>query len=532
MRDRGFKTSSRLHGRSGSDRIPILMPPCPRERVGFFIPRWNTNPEPHLQGVPFRCLPVAGALYQAGYEVVCCDQEPDLDRAGLEASFREALARCRVVFFWNQDLEPLGPVPNLLEWAARIRSWYPEMILAAGGGFFEICPEELLSLDGPFDFFFRGYGEDACPAFMAALRGEAPWDAVEGLVWNREDVRTNPRSGPRKFRVENLVPYRLLDMSRYPQQGGIFGNSLATLTVSTGLGCAKGCTFCFWRNHAPSPAPAEAIVDLVEHLWTTYGVTQYHLGDLDFFCSRSRVLTLARLWKERLPGCIWFALASPVDAMRFSDEEWDLLAAGGCRKLELGSESGSPRVIRALGKKHDADAPLVLTRKLVARGIVPMHNFIFGTVGETERDRRMTLKLIRRILAEAAGRVYMVYRLYQPCWNTPMGEAAAARSFRFPVTLQDILAYRVEASQITTRALPWLSRREERHVKHLANYYLPLVTSRLAVNEPFRRWSYEALRRVADLQLRTRMVWGGVDRWLYRRLVDLPMDNAFVCGVA
>jgi hypothetical protein len=82
------------------------------------------------------------------------------------------------------------------------------------------------------------------------------------------------------------------------------------------------------------------------------------------------------------------------------------------------------------------------------------------------------------------------------------------------------------------RTMPWLSRRVERHVKRLVEFYLPLSTSRIAVSGRARQWVYRGLRSVSGVRLRGRFFAGGVDRWLYHRLVGLPLDCTFACGVA
>ena len=267
---------------------------------------------------------------------------------------------------------------------------YPDLPIAVGGGYVAVLPREAMRFDGPVNYYVRGYGEDACPALADAIRGERGLDDVPALIFERDGVRENSAGRPRKPHPDNLVPYRLLDLSPYVQRGGIFGNSFATFILGTGQGCAKACDFCYWRNHAPSLLRAEAIVDLAAFLRENYGVRQFHFGELDFFASKARVLEIARLWRARIPDAVWFALASPVDAARLTDSEWDLLVRGGCRKIEFGTETGSSKTLRAIGKRHDPDTPLRLTRTLLARGIVPMHNFVFGFVGETASMRRRT----------------------------------------------------------------------------------------------------------------------------------------------
>jgi radical SAM superfamily enzyme YgiQ (UPF0313 family) len=499
--------------------------------VGFVVPRWNDRPDPQVQGLPFRALPVAGALYHAGFEVVFCDQDRDLDRAGGWDELLARLAPCRLALFWLADFEPLLQITNLLRIAARLKDRFPALRLAAGGEILSVLPLESLDTSGPIDFFLRGYGEAGAPLLVEAVRGRAPFEDVPGLVWTARTRRYNPEPLAERIRSEHLAPYRLLDLSGWIQRGGIFGNGLGTLLVGSGRGCAKRCDFCYHRNHRLSVLSARELVDLVALLRERTGVRQFHLAELDFLASRERALELARRWRERLPDSTWFALASVVDGIRLGEAELALLAEGGCRKLELGTESGSGRVLRSMGKRHAPEDALELSRRLLRQGIVPMHNFLFGTVGETEADRRESFNLIRRLL-ELDERVVLTFRIYQPLWETPMGEAALARSPGYPRRIDELLAHRHEYGEEDRHAMGWLDAAVERRIKQMVFHDLPLAASRLEVSGRVPRWAYRTLRDRARARVSEGAAAGPLERWLYRRLVARTLDHTFRCGSA
>ncbi|HKB14752.1 MAG TPA: hypothetical protein VKF62_01745, partial [Planctomycetota bacterium] len=209
------------------------------------------------QGIPFRAIPVASALYNAGWEVVWFDQELDLDRADRTEEFRRAIERARAVFFWTNELTPAVQTRNVFAIASRIRRWDPSLTLAVGGSFVSLCPESVLFGEGfPVDYFLRDHGEESAPRFLEALEGRAGWESVPGLV-DPQEGRGNPLGEGGRLLPEHTILYRLLDLSAYRQSnGGIFGNAQPTFHVGTGRGCAKHCTFCYWTNFPPTFLPA------------------------------------------------------------------------------------------------------------------------------------------------------------------------------------------------------------------------------------------------------------------------------------
>lgn len=502
-----------------------------RSRVGFIVPRWTVDPVAFgTQGIPFRSMAVAAALVAAGHEVVWFDQEHDLDRADRRAEFREALAGVTVSFVWMSDLAPGTQLGNLLYFARELKSWNPAMRVVTGGGFITLFRPEGLAAGGwPVDFFIRGYGADGAVALLAALEsgGESALDDVPGLVHRSGALRSNPIAPRERLRPEHTLLYRALDLSPYVQRGGIFGNEEPTLVVGTGQGCAKGCGFCYWRNHSPSQLDAETVASLVVSLRERYGVRQFHFGELDFFSNRLRPLALARLLAERAPDCRWFALCSPVDAMKLEERDWKPLAAGGCRKLEFGAETGSIALLRAIGKRQTPDDVVLVARRALGVGIQPMVNFVFALVGETAADRAASLDLIERLHALAPGRIHFTFRFFQPAWDTPMGDAAIAAVPGFPASLDDMLAFRHGFGASGTRTLHWIDAEAEALVKKIVFHDLPLATGNRLPTGALRRLAFRALRAIARLRLRLREFDGSFDRALYRKMVGMPLDSTY-----
>lgn len=499
--------------------MQILSPADARDRVGFVAPRWTQGEEHDVQGTLFRCLPVAGSLYNGGHEVVFFDQEHDLDRHDRSSEFAEALAGVTVVFFWMNELWPSAQTLNTLRIATLIRSWYPELRVVVGGSFITICPPEMLFVKGPVEFFIRGYGEQACPQLLDVLAGQGSMNDVPGLVWHdSEGYHGNPIAYEPMGSENSAVMYRLLDFSPYIQQrGGIFGNDQPTLIIGTGQGCGKRCKFCYWQNHRPSIFPAEQIVKAAKRLRDSFDVRQFYLADLDFFMNLNRPRAMAQLWKQQLPDCHWFTLCSPIDALKLTDNDWRDLALGGCVKLEFGTETGSPAMLKRIGKRHTPEQIVAITERALSHGIHTLHNIIFGFVGETADDRRRSLELIARLHALDPARVTFAVRMYQPTPETPMGEEALKHVPDFPRTLEDVLEYRQDYADPDARMMPWLPQRDEREIKALVGFYLPLATSNLAPSTFLLDKLYRGMRALAWGRLRTGFLRMGVERLICTR---------------
>ena len=227
--------------------MQVLTPSTVRERVGFVVPRWTTtDPDLERQGIPFRCFPVAGSLYNHGYELVYFDQELDLDLHDRLSELRKELETCRIVFFWTNELWPQTQYMNLVLLIKHLKSWYPEIMIAVGGTLITVLPPEMFHVDGPVEFFIRGYGEHVCSDFLKALDGDARLEDVPGLVWRQNGVhRHNAIGRSKRLQADNNeILYHLLDLTDYIQRGGIFGNDQDTFIIGTGQGCVKGCGFC------------------------------------------------------------------------------------------------------------------------------------------------------------------------------------------------------------------------------------------------------------------------------------------------
>lgn len=480
--------------------MQVLSPTVPeRARVVFFVPLWLPR-DCSPCGMPWRALPVLSALAEHGFRVTFFNEEQDgCDGPEIE----RALSACDGVIAWSVELSPGAQIPGLLSFLRLTEQVGPACTLV-GGGFFTLFSEERLKVEHA-NLVIRDFGPDGVVEPLEQLLGLAPHE------------------GPPAGRTFSPLALRALDLEPYVRaEPVLFGNTDRALQLPTGFGCAKHCGFCMWEQTKVRLMMAADMVDLIVECKERYQLRQFLFGELDFFTSIPRAMDVAQGLCDRRADIRWFTLVSLQDVMRMTDEQLDMIARSGCHILEVGTEAGSLGGLRRIGKPFGPDDAIVETRRLLDRGIIPLHNIIVGAVGETREERRATLKLVRKLRA-LDERVTFSFRTYQPVPTTTMGEEALKTMPPLPETLGAILEYRLE----TGRSMPWLTRRDELEATALADHYLPLgYDDVLQAGRPslLRR----ALRVAARARTRTGVFGWPVDRRLFDRFETVGLKDTFI----
>jgi tRNA-2-methylthio-N6-dimethylallyladenosine synthase len=230
----------------------------------------------------------------------------------------------------------------------------------------------------------------------------------------------------------------------------------AFLTVQEG--CDKFCAFCVvpYTRGAEVSRPAARVLDearalvdrgVAELTLLGQNVNAYHGAGADGDWS------LARLIRElaRIDGLerIRYTTSHP------NDMDDDLIAAhGDCDKLmpylHLPVQSGSDRILKAMNRKHTADAYLRLIERLRAArpDLLLSGDFIVGFPGETEADFQATLELVRAV---GYGQAYSFKYSSRP--GTPAAERAGVPPDEMDDRLQRLQALLLEQQRAIQAAM-------------------------------------------------------------------------------
>ncbi len=288
------------------------------------------------------------------------------------------------------------------------------------GGVHPTMVPEAVMADGAWDHVGVGECEDALLALVSRIeRGERPSDVpnflswkdgtrpaqadappVAGSLWIRNPVGEFP-----DFASLPLPDYELFDTARITaQKHGWFG-------LMTSRGCPYRCTYCLNhrivdRYHAELGRgvsdigffrfrPPERMVEEIRRVLERYPAIGTFILDDDLFTLNSaHAIAFARAYREagfRVPWVVNSHVnrLEPVLARE--------LAAGGCRILKLGIESGSERVRKEVLKRFMSDEDILETVRVAEEQGLHTSGFVMvGLPYESREERWATVELLAR----------------------------------------------------------------------------------------------------------------------------------------
>lgn len=284
-----------------------------------------------------------------------------------------------------------------------------KVVYVAGGPHPSARPEEALR---HFDYVVIGEGEETLPELIGVIKGGGDPEMVLGIAYMREG------------RARIMPAREHVDLDRYPPfRPPIF----SPLEISRG--CPWGCAYCqtprlFGRKmrHRSIPTILRYARSYSDLRFTSPNALAYGSDGV-----HPRVDKVERLLKSlsELNKPIYFGtFPSEVRPDFVSEEALDLVVKY-CknRHLSIGGQSGSDRILRAVGRGHSVDAARKACYLCLERGIVPNLDLIVGLPGETLEDQRMTLDLAREVVGKG-GRIRAHH--FTPLPDTPLEDAIPA----------------------------------------------------------------------------------------------------------
>ncbi|MFH0912033.1 MAG: radical SAM protein [Planctomycetota bacterium] len=286
---------------------------------------------------------------------------------------------------------------NFGHWAAAVKRLAPGCRIAVGGPHVTFEAEATLRAFSEIDACVVGEGEVTARALAEAVAAGRDFDGIEGLVWRADgEIRKNALRPPLEDLDDLPLPARhLFNLAGYDISIAEFDRG-ATVTLMTSRGCVARCKFCAtpgifprYRTRSPGHVLAE-----VERVLTDYPQVENLLFyDDTMTADEDRLRALVEGFKKASRPFRW-ACWSRADVIE--DSLLDAMRESGCSVISFGVESGSPRMLKAIGKGVTAEKALAAILTTRAHGITPRATFISGLPGETLEDAEMTLEFIRR----------------------------------------------------------------------------------------------------------------------------------------
>lgn len=229
--------------------------------------------------------------------------------------------------------------------------------------------------------------------------------AVDGLIYRNSTGKTLHNEKKEVIQNPDILPFPAWDLFNLDNYWKLeYAHApLSTkkyLPLLTSRGCPYPCTFCVvpdtnkqrWR-----PRSAQHVVDEMETFSKKYGVSEFHLEDLNPTIKKERMVAISQEILRRNLSVTW-KIASGTKVETLDEETIAWMAKAGCSYISISPESGSERIMKLMKKPFPYDRALELVHAMHQNNITTQACFILGYPGEQKEDIALTNKYIRQIV--------------------------------------------------------------------------------------------------------------------------------------
>lgn len=420
-------------------------------------PRGGWQPQRRVE-LPLGLLCCATPLDVAGYKVHIIDQFANRD---WRRQSEEALSERPLCVGVSSMTGP--QLLRAIRFSKEVKARYPDVPVVWGGVHGSLMPEQT-ALNPYVDIVVRGEGEETFPELVRALEHGGDLDEVAGIAYAVEG--TVHLTDERPFVDLNAQPppaYHLVDVNAYRRR--LFG--IDHISLNSSRGCVYRCKFCWdpvmhkrtWRAMEP-----EAVLDGMKRVIRDHDIRGFLFSDDNFFVDRKRAREILEAVIRSDLGISLGKLQVRADTLCKMDRDFfDLLVRAKVRRVMVGVESGSQRVLDAIGKGERVEHAVEANSKLSEYPIVPLFLFMMGLPGETPEDLALSIELATR-LTDENPRAAKTFNIYTPYPGTELYDVAVELGLDRPKHLEDWASFNFRH---LSDAAPWVTPEMRKLIKGL-----------------------------------------------------------------
>jgi anaerobic magnesium-protoporphyrin IX monomethyl ester cyclase len=277
--------------------------------------------------------------------------------------------------------------------ARSARAQNPDVVIVLGGPLsWSVAPERLLGEIPELDYIVMREGENTFRKLIDGLKSGGGLSEVPNIAFRQKEVTTTTA---RQFMPaeEIMQPdWSLIDFKNTRR--------IPVLPVETSRGCPFNCAYCSEVTYWDKPVRYREISSVVMELlrnYADYGINTFRFTDSCFSAPPERA---ARLCDAIYEHCIrqgvpvkWSSYARISNLDRTLLEK---MARSGCVALDIGVESGSEKLLRAMGRLYAPSAAINVAGIARELGIITNFNVVVGFPGETSSTIDQTASLIQQ----------------------------------------------------------------------------------------------------------------------------------------
>ena len=458
---------------------------------------------------PHAYLVIGAVLKEQGFQVKLLDQRGEPDFFEELASY---LSGGRLLFVGISSMTGTQ-IACGLSICRHIRSKYPRIPIVWGGVHPTLLPRQTIESEY-VDIVVKNEGEQTCLELALAFRDGHPLDNISGILYRKNGVIVENVDRP-FIDLDSFPPpdWGLIDVPKYI---AVDSEGRRTLGLYTSRGCPFACTFCYnarfnqgrWRSRS-----CQSVLEEILWLVSRYHLEQIQFIDDNFMADRDRVIDICSGLIAHNLGITLIASSRPEYV--YNDRGLiEKLAKAGFRKIYMGAESGSERMLELVNRSGTKSQCLEAARLCAEYGIIPEFSFMIGLPGETESDVFESLRFAQQLKTVNPAVIITDFKIFTPYPGTPLYDLAVRQGLTPPQSLAGWSAYiwgNVE--------YPWIEDiqfvRTVSLVSLFANYYHEF---RQDLRGPVRRIGSALLHRLALIRWKAAFFDFPVEWMILRRI--------------
>jgi radical SAM superfamily enzyme YgiQ (UPF0313 family) len=284
-----------------------------------------------------------------------------------------------------------------------------------GGPHASFMPRQTMEECEYIDIIVRGEGEETTRELIENIERGAPLNEVKGITFREKNEIIDAE--PRPF-IKNIddIPFPSRDLLPMPLYKF---NGVKYTTMLTSRGCPFKCSFCsssrlfggYWRGRSP-----ENVLEEMKIVYEEYGIRNIEFMDDTFTLNQERAERICDGIIKQGWDISWGA-SSRVDTL--SKKLVEKMKKAGCWIIFLGIESGSQKILDAIGKGITLEQAKEAVKILKDAGIQVLGSFIIGFLQDTKETIKETIKF-----AKSLNLNYAEFSILTPYPGTPIFDYA------------------------------------------------------------------------------------------------------------
>jgi len=269
------------------------------------------------------------------------------------------------------------------------------IVTVFGGHHSQIFAKEILEKAKDVDFIVLGEGEECLQELATELEKNqaADFEAIKGLVY---------RSNGNKIAFNESRPL-INDLDALPYAASCYSYiekklvKVPTVGIMASRGCPYNCNYCatnnMWQRRVRRRSPQNVIGE-IKVILATQKEKFLSFYDDCFTLDKKWLLEFCNIMIKDKIKVNWQCITS---ANLLDPSIFKVLIQAGCRKINIGVESGSERILKLANRKVDLNIAKEVFKLAKKYNISTTAYIMIGFPSETEFDIRLTQKAIREL---------------------------------------------------------------------------------------------------------------------------------------